>query len=72
VKRTKIDEMSGRLKLNYLECSIFIGRLLDILYLSRSLEDLKIKLILSHKDFNLSDAFKFILSKANIKEKDIS
>ena len=64
--------MSGKLKLNYLECSIFVGHLLDILNLSRSLEDLKIKLILSHKDFNISDAFTFILSKANLREQNIS
>jgi hypothetical protein len=64
--------MSGRFKLNYLECSIFVGHLLDLLCLSRSLEDFKIKLILSHKDFNLNDAFTFIILKAGLKEQDIS
>ena len=46
--------------LNFYEASNLVGYLLDLIYQSRKLEELKIKLIRQCDEFNLHDAFRLI------------
>jgi len=46
--------------LNFYEASTLVGYLLDLIYQSRKLEQLKLKLIRSCDEFNLQDAFSLI------------
>lgn len=50
--------------LNYYETSTFVGFLLDIIYMSRKLEELKIRLIQSSDHFNLYDAWMLVEPRA--------
>lgn len=50
--------------LNFYETSTFVGFLLDMIYMSRRLEELKVKLIQSSDHFNLYDAWMLIEPKA--------
>lgn len=50
--------------LNYYETSTFVGFLLDVIYMSRRLEELKMKLIQSSEQFNLYDAWMLVEPRA--------
>jgi len=48
--------------LNYYETSLFVGYLLDLINLSKKLENLKHRLIQNQDEFNLLDAFAVLVS----------
>ena len=48
--------------LNYYETSLFVGYLLDLINLSKKLENLKHRLIQNQEEFNLLDAFAVLVS----------
>ena len=46
--------------LNFYEAATFVGYLLDLIYQSRKLENMKLKLIGTCDEFNLLDAFSLL------------
>ena len=48
--------------MNYYETSLFVGYLLDLINLSKKLENLKHRLIQNQDEFNLLDAFAVLVS----------
>lgn len=54
--------LSKKGTLNYYETSLFVGYLLDLINLSKKLENLKHRLIKNQDEFNLLDAFAVLVS----------
>ena len=54
--------LSKKGTLNYYETSLFVGYLLDLINLSKKLENLKHRLIQNQEEFNLLDAFAVLVS----------
>ena len=54
--------LSKKGALNYYETSLFVGYLLDLINLSKKLENLKHRLIQNQDEFNLLDAFAVLVS----------
>lgn len=46
--------------MNFYETASFVGYLLDLIYQTRKLEEIRIKLVYSSQQFNLFDAWLFV------------
>ena len=55
--------LNKKTPLNFYEASILVGQLLDLIHLSRKLEQAKVKMVVSSEEFNLLDAYTYLERK---------